>query len=258
MPNLLLAFSTTVLLLIWSPADADEDFGSFGHGQWSTDVNLVTAIDVSGSIDRFAESLELTGMADALVHPAVMEAIESGYHRRIGFSVFTWSSSGNFVELVPWTLIGSRQDADRAAARLRAAREIEPSRSTTPWSLPARRPWRSGMATDISAAIDHGRWLVAEAPFATGRSIINVCVNGFDNVGDGPEAARDRAAAEDVVINGVVLGERAGLASYFRERIQAGPGSFVIEARRQPDLTQAMLRKFVTEIAWRPAPSGGT
>jgi hypothetical protein len=61
-----------------------------------------------------------------------------------------------------------------------------------------------------------------------------------------------------VVINGVVLGERKGLASYFRERIQAGPGSFVIEARRQPDLTQAMLRKFVTEIAWRPAPSGGT
>jgi Protein of unknown function (DUF1194) len=109
------------------------------------------------------------------------------------------------------------------------------------------------MATDISAAIDHGRRLVARAPFPTGRSIINLCVNGRDNVGDGPEAARDRAATQDVVINGVVLGEREGLASYFRESIQAGPGSFVIEARRQPDLTQAMLRKFVTEIAWRPA-----
>jgi hypothetical protein len=258
MPSYLLALSTAFLLLSWTSADAEDGFGSFGHGQWSTDVNVITAIDVSGSIDRFAESLELTGMADALIHPAVMEAIESGYHRRIGFSVFTWSSAGNFVELVPWTLIGSRRDAERAAARLRAARDVEPSRSTTPWALPARRPWRSGMATDISAAIDHGRRLVANAPFPTSRSVINVCVNGRDNVGDGPEAARDRAAAQDVVINGVVLGERTDLASYFRESIQAGPGSFVIEARQQSDLTQAMLRKFVTEIAWRPAPPSGT
>jgi hypothetical protein len=252
------ALSAAFLLLTCSRADADGMFVPVDQGPLRTDANLVTAIDVSGSIDRFAESLELAGMADALVHPAVVHAIESGYHRRIGFSVFTWSSGGGFVELVPWTLIGSKHDAQEVATRLRAAREVEPSPSTTPWSLPARRPWRSGMATDISAAIDHGRDLVAEAPFPTSRSIINVCVNGRDNVGDGPEAARDRAVAEDVVINGVVLGVRDGLASYFRERVQAGAGSFVIEARQQPDLTNAMLRKFVTEIAWRPPERGGT
>jgi hypothetical protein len=59
--------------------------------------------------------------------------------------------------------------------------------------------------------------------------------------------------AQDFTINGLVLGNRddsAEIAAYFREHVQAGPGSFVIEARGFEDVANAMLAKFVTELAF--------
>jgi hypothetical protein len=218
----------------------------------ATDVNLVTAIDVSGSVDGYAERLELLGMAEALEHPAVLQAIASGPRRRIGFTVFTWSSAGNaFLELVPWTVIASPEDAARAAHALRAAHNLPPQFYAQPWRSAQRRPWVPGLATDISATIEHGIELLQAAPFATARRVINVCANGQDNVGIGPEPARDRAAAGGIGINAVVLSRREDLARYFEEHVRIGPHAFVIEARELSDLTAAMLRKFVTEIAGR-------
>ena len=222
----------------------------------STDANLVTAIDVSGSVDGHAERLELLGMAEALEHPVVLQAITDGPHRRIGFAAFTWSSAGGaFVELVPWTLIASRDDAARVARALRAAHNLPPRFYAEPWRSPERRPWVPGLATDISAAIEHGAALLHAAPFAAARRIINVCANGEDNVGIGPALARDRAAAAGIVINAVVLTQEEALLRYFREHVRVGHDAFVIEARDLSDLTDAMLRKFLAEIAWLwPAP----
>ena len=53
-----------------------------------------------------------------------------------------------------------------------------------------------------------------------------------------------------VTINAVVLGKRDDLATYLREHVQTGPGSFVIEAGEPGDVIDAMLRKFLMEIAW--------
>src|SRR5919106_4153769 len=97
-------------LLVW-PAMARE----------ATDANLITAIDVSGSIEADEEHLELEGMAAAVADPRFLEAIERGHHGRIGFVAFTWAN-GEFIPLVPWTLIGSTGQAEQVAGLLRAAR----------------------------------------------------------------------------------------------------------------------------------------
>jgi hypothetical protein len=234
---------TSLLLLSVTPAAAVEKL---------TDVNLVTAIDVSGSVDGHAERLELLGMADALEHPAVLQAIASGPRRRIGFTVFTWSSAGNaFLELVPWTVIASPEDAARAAHALRAAHNLPPQFYARPWRSAQRRPWVPGLATDISATIEHGIELLQAAPFATARRVINVCANGQDNVGIGPEPARDRAAAGGIGLNAVVRARRGEQARNFGEHVRIGPHAFVIQARVLTALTQAMLRKIDTEIAGR-------
>jgi hypothetical protein len=217
----------------------------------STDANLVTAIDVSGSIKPADERLELDGMARAVVDPRFLGAIERGRHGRIGFAAFTWTN-GEFITLVPWTLIGSQADALEVAERLHTARG-KPVMGYAARHPTAIRPWRTGHATDISAAIDRAVEVAGEAPFASYRQLINICANGIDNVGDEPDAARDRAMAQDFTINGLVLGNRddsAEIAAYFREHVQAGPGSFVIEARGFEDVANAMLAKFVTELAF--------
>ena len=118
------------------------------------------------------------------------------------------------------------------------------------------RPWRRGHATDVSAAIDYAVGVSAAAPFASQHHVINICANGIDNVGDGPAAARDRASGQGLIVNGLILGDRddaAEVATYFRDHVQAGPDSFVMEARGFQDVTRAMLAKFLVELAALPA-----
>jgi hypothetical protein len=50
------------------------------------------------------------------------------------------------------------------------------------------------------------------SPHASTRTVINISANGRDNVGDGPGGARDRALATRIVINGLVIGGKRGLA----------------------------------------------
>jgi hypothetical protein len=218
--------------------------------QQATDANLITAIDVSGSIKRADERLELEGMAEAVLDPRFLQAITRGHHRRIGFVAFTWAN-GEFISLVPWTLIASSADARQVAERLRTARGK--------WvmgyggHIPGMtRPWRTGHATDVSAAIERAIEVSAGAPFVSHHNVINVCANGIDNVGEEPDAARDRADAKGLIVNGLVLGNREDaeeIATYFRDRVQVGPGSFVLVARAFEDIASAMLTKFVVELA---------
>jgi len=224
--------------------------------QQATDANLITAIDVSGSIKQTDERLELEGMAAAVVDPRFLRAIARGRHGRIGFVAFTWAN-GEFVSVVPWTPIASRADAMQVAERLRTARG-NPVMGYAMRIPDNGRPWRTGHATDVSAAIERAIAVGASAPFASHHQVVNMCANGIDNIGEGPDAARDRADAAGMIVNGLILGHRgdAGeIADYFREHVQAGPGSFVIEARDFEDIAGAMLAKFLFELAAvSPAP----
>jgi Protein of unknown function (DUF1194) len=249
-------FLATLLACLTWPALAQE----------ATDANLITAIDVSGSIRVADERLQLEGMAEAVVDPRFLQAVTRGRHGRIGFVAFTWSN-GEFLSLVPWTLIASEDDARQVAERLRHARgkpvlgyrvqAYGNARMRVPHN---HRPWRISQATDVSAAIERAIEVGADTPFASQHNVINVCANGIDNVGAGPDAARDRADAQGLIVNGVVLGNRddaEATADYFRDHVQAGPGSFVIVARAFEDVASAMLAKFLFELAAiSPAPHG--
>jgi hypothetical protein len=218
--------------------------------QQPTDANLITAIDVSGSIKRADERLELEGMAEAVLDPCFLQAIQRGRHGRIGFVAFTWAN-GEYLSLVPWTLIASGADALQVAERLRTARGKPVVGYATRVSS-KKRPWRTGHATDVSAAIERAIEVSAEVPFASQHNVINMCANGIDNVGDEPDAARDRADARGLIVNGLILGHREDaeeIAGYFREHVQAGPGSFVLVARAFEDIASALLVKFTFELA---------
>lgn len=216
--------------------------------QPATDANLVTALDVSDSIMRHDEWIQFDGIARAIVDPAFLRAIARGPHGRVGFSVVVWSSGGNPRVVVPWTMIGSREDAERIAARLRATLGIDRSGYRRPDNDSDSRPPGQRLRTDVSRAIDFSANMIARAPYAATRNVINVCSNGVDNVSGAPDAARNRALAAGAIVNGVVIGARGDVADYFRRHVQAGPGSFVLEARQPTAIADAMLRKFLMDL----------
>jgi Protein of unknown function (DUF1194) len=222
-----------------------------------TDANLVTAIDVSGSIGLQGEMLQFDGIIKAIVDPDFLQTVARGYHRRIGFAVFTWSSQGDFTMPVPWLLIESEATALAIATRLRDALGQPRFGYGQPARASARRAWRRSLATDISAAIEHATSLLASAPFAAGREVINVLANGTDNIPPEPEAARALALSRDIVINGVALGYDALVPAYLQSHVQGGAGSFVLQARHPADFSEVMRMKFRMDLvgpAVQPSP----
>jgi hypothetical protein len=228
-------------LLVWPATNL------IAEEQGYTDANLVTALDVSDSIMRHDEWLELEGLAKAVVSAAVLDAIAGGRYGRIGFAVFTWSSGGRFEVPVPWTLIASIDDAERVAARLRGFGIDRSSwaRQGNGSGGPGKEP---EARTEISRAIDFAAALALAAPQASQRAVINVCGNGTDNVAEDPRAARDRAVEAGIVVNGLVIGGSKRLADYFGTHVQGGAGSFVLEVAEPAALADAMTEKLLRDL----------
>src|SRR5690606_33980476 len=61
------------------------------HAREAVDLELVLAVDVSGSIDEEEAILQRKGYIEALNHPQVLAAIKSGYHGRIAVIYIEWA-----------------------------------------------------------------------------------------------------------------------------------------------------------------------
>lgn len=205
-----------------------------------TDVNIVTALDISESVDARSTGIEIEGMAQAILAPEILSAIQAGRHRRVGFAIFAWHE-GAYPALISWTTIGSAEDARNVAARLRSDLPIQ--------LAAAARLEETPRMTDLSGAIDHAAMLLLTAPFAADRSVLNVIGNGWDNVGEGPEYARDRLLGKGGVINGVIVGEDPGLLAYFRQNVIGGRGAFLLTAEDPSAIAGILARKFLRDVA---------
>jgi hypothetical protein len=248
---------TLMLAALLDPGTWLHPAAAHDHGMTlSTDVNVLTALDVSDSIGKPDAALQFEGVAEAILASEFLDRVDAGQHGRIGFAVYTWAAGRNLRVVVPWTLIGSADDAGRVAAELRRAAGVECASVTRPKVDDGPALVWYEFRTDISAAIDHGRTLLAAAPYEAGRAVLNLCANGEDNVGTGPSRARDHAVASGLTVNALALGEHAELGPYLRATVQGGPASFVLEAKAYADFTEAMLRKFLMDLIAEQAVAG--
>lgn len=209
-----------------------------------TDVNIVTAMDISDSMESHDVQMEIIGMARAVRSRAVLEAIQAGPNGRVGFAVFAWHSGSVFAEFVSWTVIETEADAARVSAQLIDCLKFA-NRSIIRTPNEMRSP--SGL-TDISGAIQYGADLLRSAPFATNRSVVNIIGNGTDNVWDGPRATRDALIAEGRTINGVVLSGDPSLVDYFHQEVVGGPGSFLLPIFDADTTVSMLIRKLKLDI----------
>jgi hypothetical protein len=209
------------------------------------DLELVLAVDVSGSVDGWEAQQQRDGYVAAIADPAVIRAIGSNFHGRIAVTYLEWSGSDQQQVLLPWRAIGSAGDAEAYAAEL------------------AAQPMTRMMYTSISHAIDYAVPLFDQNGFAGERRVIDVSGDGPNNRGRPLEEARAAALALGITINGLpILNDRpqpwAGptprqmnLDRYYAEQVIGGPGSFTVVAEDFTAFKEAILTKLILEIANR-------
>lgn len=200
------------------------------------DLELILAVDCSGSIDNDEFTLQIRGYAEALTHPSVIRAIQSGAYRAIAVTYVQWSGPTIQNQAVDWTLIRDETSARAFAAAMIAAR---------------RQIYGGG--TSLSGAIDFSRPLFGRG-FEGTRRALDISGDGTNNRGRDPDEARDEALREGVTINGLaILTDFVYLDNYFREHVIGGPGAFVIPAEDFGSFAAAILNKLIREIAEVPA-----
>ena len=211
----------------------------------AVDLELVLAVDISQSVDAYESYLQRQGYIEALADPQVIEAIQSGLHRRIAVTYIEWAGPGIWVPVAAWGSIGTADDARVLAATL------------------ARQFLNRGQGTSISALLPVAVSLFEGNGFDGERRVIDISGDGPNSTGGNVAAARDAAIAEGVTVNGVAINNFDGgwyslpdLDVYYRECVVGGPGAFVVAADGFETFSQAILRKLILEIAGTsPLPS---
>jgi Protein of unknown function (DUF1194) len=206
------------------------------------DVDLVLAVDASGSVDDDRFELQKEGYAEAFRNPKVLAAIKAGNEQAIAVSMVQWTGPTLHQQMVPWMLVRDANSADALARAIEAA----------PRQL-------FGGGTSVSGAIDYSVLMLTASPYRADRRVIDVSGDGSNNLGRPAEQARDEAVAMGIRINGLpILAVEPDLDVYYKQSVIGGPGAFIIPAKGYEQFADAILRKLVAEISQTaPSPTAG-
>lgn len=250
MPPLLRRLAISSALFFAALAPAFSVNGSAQAAPLPVDLELILAVDVSGSVDAIEARLQREGYIAALTSDTVMKAIKSGPYRRIAVAYVEWAGEQYQQTLMPWTLIESLEDAQNFMGKV------------------ADAPYVAIRWTSISTAIDYSRALFEQSPFEGTRRVIDISGDGKNNHGREVADARAEAIAAGITINGLpILSSRAGAANsttlrgwpsdpdldvYYQTQVIGGPGAFMVPAESFDTFSEAVKSKLMREIAGIP------
>ena len=213
------------------------------------DLELVLAVDISCSVDRFEAQTQRDGYIAAITHPSVLAAIRSGFLGRIAVTYVEWADAYYQNQLVDWAVIEDEASANAFAAQLAAG------------------PLNRAYYTSISHAIDFATVLFDTNGYAGLRQVIDISGDGRHNQGRSLAAARAEALSRGITINGLpILNDRPQpigtptpmemkLDAYYQDNVIGGPGAFMVAAEDFEAFREAILSKLIREIAAAPGPT---
>ena len=210
------------------------------------DIELVLAVDVSLSMSPDELDIQRRGYAAALTHEHVLQAIAEGAYGKIAVTYFEWAGTTSHHVIVPWTIIATRADAERVAAKLSA------------------QPPNSARRTSVSAALEFGSDLFAESQFRGLKRVIDISGDGPNNQGAPVDVVRDQVVKQGITINGLPLMTNGGLTSaydvgdldrYYSDCVIGGPGAFMVPVNDWSQFPEAIRRKLVLELAGPLSPA---
>jgi hypothetical protein len=219
------------------------------------DLEMILAIDVSGSVDGTDFALRRSGIEDAFRNPLVISAIEDGAIGSI--AVTMWDFANAVAVAVDWTQISNAAESNAFADDVAAA----------PRGFIGGGDGQSNMITQAATAINTNAF--------EGRAVLDIVSEGaqdidgctFDNVVClAVQAARDNfLAAGGDAINALWMNDRdffgldptdlINAFEYGSLNVIAGAGSFQVFAETNADFIEAIDDKIIREIT---APEPGT
>ncbi|PJE31906.1 Protein of unknown function [Pseudooceanicola antarcticus] len=230
-PAVLLAPVVLALLLLLPRAAAAQECR----------LALLLALDVSASVDTEEYALQRDGLAAALNDPDIRQVILLG-GAPVALAAYEWSGRYQQAVILPWMMLGSDADIDRAVARIGGA-----TRS------------HEGFPTAAGYALGYAAGLLAEAP-PCDRQVIDVSGDGINNEGFSPALAYAHFPLAEVTVNGLaVSGPDSAVVSFYEGELIRGPGAFVQVAQGFADFRRAMTLKLFRELNdMRLGSAGGT
>ncbi|MGE3740357.1 MAG: DUF1194 domain-containing protein [Geminicoccaceae bacterium] len=203
------------------------------------DVELVLAVDVSGSVDADEQALERDGLVRAFHDRAVIEAI-GALPQGLAVAVVAFAGAGQTQTVVSWHRLADPRQIAAFADRIARA-------------FPVRFAYAK--CTAIGDAIEWSRRELVGNGYR-GRARIDVSGDGRSSDGEYPGPARDRAVAGGIVISGLaILNEESYLDEYYRRTVVGGPGAFVLTAADYASFAEALRRKLLQELSSGPTAS---
>ncbi len=202
----------------------------------AVDLELVLAVDASASVNYDEFQLQMSGLAEAFRHPAVIAAIRSAAPNGVAVSLVQWSGVGQHVQAVGWTEVRDSASANVLAARIDAAPRLT-----------------IGGATALGNAIEFSLNLLETNAFRGARWTIDVSGDGTSNQGVSPIVARARAVTAGATVNGLaILNEEPNLDAYYLAAVIGGSGAFLLTADDYDDFARAIRLKLIAEITGAP------
>ena len=209
------------------------------------DLELVLAMDASGSISESEFILQLEGTAAAFRDPAIQAAIVSGPIGKIAVVVMLWSDAAFPKVNSGWFVLDSPQSANSFAKLVRTFQLNED-----------KTIGFGGGGTGIGSGVEEGLQLLNNNRYKGLRRVIDVSGDGvetefwFSKSVMMPDA-KILANAENVVINGLPILTRdfPNLDEYYRQNVITGPGSFVVKAQNFKDFGRAFREKLMREVS---------
>ncbi|MGI9412813.1 MAG: DUF1194 domain-containing protein [Hyphomicrobiales bacterium] len=201
------------------------------------DLELVLAVDASGSVDDEEFRLQLGGTAKAFRDGGIQQAIRAGPTGRIAVALVLWADASRPTFATDWYILASPADAERWAGLIESL------------------PRRVGGGTGIGEAVVDAIRMIERNGISAARQVVDIS-------GDGKETpprrvqtriamqARAMANARGVTVNGLaILSDVPDLGSWYSRNVTAGLGSFVMTARDFVDFERAIKQKLLREIA---------
>ena len=202
----------------------------------AVDLELVLAVDVSGSIRPTEFALQRRGLAEAFRDPAVHAAIETAGGNGIVVSVLFWAGPREQSLVVGWSLVSDAVTSVEFAGRIETAKR--------------------GFAgvTAIGEALQSAAQATAANGYLSERIVIDISGDGPTNWGREPRSIRDKIVATGITVNGLaIIDEDENLTAYYRDHVVGGPGAFVASASDSDDFVRAIRSKLIQEILGRPS-----
>ena len=196
-------------------------------------LELVLAVDSSGSVDNDEFELQRRGLAEAFRDPVVVAAIRSS--GGVAVSLVQWAGPDEQGVDVAWFTVTDGKSAAALADRIAATE---------------RRYYGT---TAITAMLAGAVAMLRGNRIAGLRQVIDISGDGPNNSGQDPDGVRDWAVAAGITVNGLaILNEDSTLDRYYRDHVIGGLGAFLVDARDYHAFAAAIRTKLIREIRGVP------